>query len=230
MSLLHRQSLGQTVDSISEPLFFGRRIPESERKLVAPWIAHRQGLPGSYANTFAPTEKDTLVFHLFTGEAIRTRVGIAHILGEETCRVLSLLNVKDPFVAEALARAVSGLAGRIEEAQHHGGQQGFYCCGPCSAAFWRNLAGGLFPHSEEQLRQGLAMLMNLRAGGGKWRRFPFFYTCLVLTEIGPGLAKAEMQYAAPYWHRNLKKLSQTGSSTAQRRSAVGRRLLAICES
>ena len=148
-----------------------------------------------------------------------------HILGEESCRVLSLLGAKNRLVADALARAFRGLAGRVESAQKHGGRPGFYCCGPCSAAYWRNLANDLFPHSEEHLHQGLALLMKLRMGGGQWRRFPFFYTCLVLTEIGPRLAKFEMRYAAAYWQSNLKKLSLADSRTARRRAAVGQRLL-----
>jgi hypothetical protein len=229
MNYLNRQSLGLTLDAVSEALFFGRPMPVAERRAVAGWIAGRQGLAGSYADTFAPTEKDTLGIHLFTGEAIRTRVGIAHILGEESCRVLSLLGVKDRAVEDSLNRAVSGLAPRIEEWEQRENCLGFYCCGACSSAYWRTLAAGLLPRSDKRLRLGLARLAGLRNGGGKWRRFPFFYTCLVLTEIGPRLARAEMQYAARYWQRNLRKLSLAGTRTAQRRAAVGLKLLEMCE-
>ena len=53
--------------------------------------------------------------------------------------------------------------------------------------------------------------------------------CLALTEIGPGLARSEMQYAASYWRNNLKKLTASESSIARRRAAVGQRLLELCE-
>jgi hypothetical protein len=178
---------------------------------------------------FAPTEKDRLGIHLFTGEAVRTRAGIAHILGEESCRVLVLLGLSDPLVNEAVARAVRGLAARVDESEERGHCPGIYCCGACSAAYWRNLTAGLLPRSEELLRLGLAELKTLRAGGGKWRRFPFFYTSLVLTEIGPHLARDEMRYAAEYWRRNLKKFCLSEGSVSKRRAAVGKRLLELCE-
>lgn len=230
MRFLNHTSLSSTLDTVSEALYLKRPIPRAQCRAVAKWIAGRQGLSGAYADTFAPTEKDTLGVHLFTGETIRTRAGMSHILGEEACRVLHLLNIEDRQVQHALARAVRGLTTRIADAEVRGCPSGFYCCGACTAAYWRNLANGLLPRAEERLSAGLTELANLRSGGGKWRRFPFFYTCLVLTEIGPGLAKAEMQYAALYWQRNLKKLTLTEGRSAVRRAAVGHLLLELCES
>ncbi len=95
MNCLSRNSLYATLDSISELLFFKHQIPESQRVAAARWIASRQGLAGSYAGMFAPTEQDTLGIHLFTGEAVRSRAGVAHILGEEGCRILALLHVPE---------------------------------------------------------------------------------------------------------------------------------------
>ncbi|MGD0536474.1 MAG: hypothetical protein ABSC03_02385 [Verrucomicrobiota bacterium] len=229
MNCLDRNSLGSTLDSISESLFFEHPIPESQRVVAARWIAARQGLPGSYAGMFAPTEKDTLGIHLFTGEAIRSRARIAHILGEEGCRILTRLHVTDGQVQDSLNRAVRGMAARLAEAERRGYDTGTYCCGTCSAAYWRNLAINLLPRAEERLRLGLKELKNSRSGAGKWRRFPFHYTCLALTEIGPELAKSEMRYAAWYWRNNLKKLASAESSVARRRAAVGQRLLELCE-
>ena len=228
MNFLKRNSLYLTLDLVSESLFFKQPIPDSQRAAVANWIAGRQGLPGAYAGTFAPTEKDFRGIQLFTGEAVRSRVGTAHILGEECCRVLALLCVKNKLVKDALDRAVRGLSPRIAEWETTVGVPGLYCCGTCSAAYWRNLANGLLPRSEERLRLGLGELKKLRTDGGRWRRFPFFYTCLVLTEIGPCLAKDEMQYAAPYWQSNLKKLSAARERVSKRRTAVGQRLLGMC--
>ena len=229
MNYLNPSSLCSTLDSISESLFFKYPIPMSQRRAAAKWIASRQGLPGSYADMFAPTEKDTLGIHLFTGEAVRTRAGMAHILGEECCRVLFRLGVKDPPVKDALNRAVRGLAARLEEAERRGYGPGIYCCGTCSAAYWRTLAIRLLPRAGERLRLGLKELKQLRSGNGKWRRFPFYYTCLALTEIGPELAKSEMQYAALYWRNKLKKPASVESSVDRRRAVVGQQLLELCE-
>ena len=229
MSHLNRNSLCATLDCISESLFFKKNIPESQRIAAAKWIARRQGLPGSYANMFAPAAKDTSGIQLFTGEVVRTQAAIAHILGEESCRILTLLQVKDQQVRASLNRAVQGLVARLEEAERRGYCLGTYCCGTCSAAYWRNLAIGLLARAEERLRLGLNQLKRVRKDNGTWRRFPFLYTCLALTEIGPELAKSEMQYAALYWQKNLRRFSSSESCIARRRAAVGRRLLELCE-
>ena len=221
-------SLYSAIDSVSESLFFNRLISNSQRDAVANWIVGRQGLPDAYADMFAPTEKDTHGVCLFTGEAVRSRVGIAHILGEECCRVIALLDVRNRQVRNALDRAKSGLSQKIDQWETCRRSPGLYCCGTCSAAYWRNLAIGLLPRSEERLRLGLRGLRKLRTRDGRWRRFPFFYTCLVLTEIGPHLARDEMQYAAPYWQRNLNKLSTASGRVWKRRAAVGQRLLEMC--
>jgi hypothetical protein len=229
MSPLNRTSLCSTLDSLAESLFFQRRIPAAQRAVDAKWIASRQGLPGSYAGMFAPTEQDAQGIRLFTGEAVRSRVGIAHLLGEECCRILIALPLKDRNVQASLDRAVRGMSDRLEETDRRGLSTGIYCCGTCAAGYWRNLATGLFPRAEERLRTGLVGLKQLRCGDGQWRRFPFFYTCLALTEIGADRAQAEMQYAAERWVRILPRLSSAKDPFVQRRAAVGRRLLEMCE-
>lgn len=229
MSPRPNNSLGSKLDAVSESLFFEKALPPSHRLAAAKWIARRQGLPGSYAGLFAPTDRDAPGIRLFTGETVRSRVGIAHVLGEEGCRILTLLRVDDQLVQAALSRAIQGMTARLEDAEERGYSTGLYCCGTCSAAYWRNLALDLFPRSEERLRRGLDELKRLRTDDGRWRRFPFYYTCLALTEIGPGLAKIEMQYAAPGWRRILPRLSSADDATARRRAAVGQRLLELCE-
>jgi hypothetical protein len=228
MSHLDRNSLCSTLDGIAESLFFQRRIPESQRLAVARWVARRQGLPGAYAGMFAPTAQDTSGIHLFTGEAVRSRAGIAHLLGEEGCRIIATLQVKDPSVQGALSRAIQGMTARLEEAERRGQSTGVYCCGTCSAGYWRNLARNLFPHAEERLHRGLGRLKQLRREDGTWFRFPFFYTSLALTEIGGDLAKIEMRHAATHWEKILPRLSRSDDPISRRRAAVGQQLLALC--
>lgn len=229
MKLIVPESLAATLDAISESLFFGRKIPSAERLACAKWIASRQGMPGAYAGMFAPTELDRRGIHLFTGETVRSRAGISHHLGEESCRILAALQVKDQQVQSSLNRAVEGMSGRLAEAEQCGHSAAVYCCGTCSAGYWRNLANHLFPRAEERLRLGLAYIKQQRAGDGEWNRFPFYYTSLALTEIGPELAKAEMQYAAERWLKILPKLSRGTSTLSSRRATVGQRLLEMCE-
>lgn len=229
MNHLDRDSLGSTLDSLAEALFFHRELTASQRTAAARWIARRQGLPGAYAGMFAPTAADASGLRLFTGERVHSRVGIAHLLGEEACRILAALQVNDASVQAALDRAVQGMAERLEATARDGGSPGMYCCGTCSTGYWRNLANRLFPRAEERLRQGLVVLKAARSGDGRWHRFPFYHTSLALTEIGPDLAHAEMRYAATRWRRLLSRLSPARSATAARRLAVGQRLLELCD-
>jgi len=104
MKYIHQNSLAETIDSISEALFFGRDISRSEKEAAGKWLAARQGLPGSYANMFAPAKLDLQKgIRLFTGEQVYTRAGISHILGQETCRVLAKLNLKEKNIRKAWA-------------------------------------------------------------------------------------------------------------------------------
>ena len=75
--LITRTSLSQTVDAVNAALFEGRALAAAERSHVARWIAARQGLPGSYAGTFAgfPSERS---------RGIGTVYGRAHRIGFRT--------------------------------------------------------------------------------------------------------------------------------------------------
>ena len=127
MKLLHPQSLSETLSATSEALFFSEPIPCDERYRVAEWIAGRQGLPTSYSGMFAPTEKDFADgIRLFTGESITTGAATGHILGEETCRTLLLLKVDEPFVTNALERAIHSMDASLTASERHLSQPGFF--------------------------------------------------------------------------------------------------------
>jgi hypothetical protein len=55
--VINRTSLSQTVDALNAAQFDGRALTAAERRHAAQWIAARQGLPGSYAET-AGAERD----------------------------------------------------------------------------------------------------------------------------------------------------------------------------
>ncbi len=109
--LIHKTSLAATLDAYNEAVFFGNRVSPTERRELAVWLAGRQGLKGSYAGgtMFAPTSRDFKEgYRTFTGERITSGAGTSHQLGEETCRALTLLNVKLKFVSNALDAALVG--------------------------------------------------------------------------------------------------------------------------
>jgi len=127
MKLLDPQSLAGTIDAVSDALFFGRRISRSELHRVAEWLASRQGLPGSYAGMFAPTPRDhARGIRLFTGERISSGAATGHILGEEACRALLLLDADVPGARAALVRATRTMDNRLRQSESGRGQRGFF--------------------------------------------------------------------------------------------------------
>lgn len=225
--LIQRNSLWQTIDAVNAARFDDAEPTAAERKLAARFIADRQGLPGSYADTFAgfPDERRRGIV-VFTGERM-TSASARHILGEEACRALRSLRVRDRAVQTALERADAGLAACLERAAQdpRNTNPGTYCCGKCTVSLWRNLLSGGLDRREERLQRGVAHLRTLRAGDGEWRVFPFWYTVLALHEMEvPGAAK-ELAYAAPALERAARRTPST-NRTAQRRHALAQRALA----
>ena len=205
MKLVYSDSLGSTLDALDEAFFTGLTLTAAQREKAARWIAARQGLPHAYAGMPAPTEHDFETgMAVFTGERVRSGAGTAHILGEEACRVLILLRVREPEVREALKRATDGMLARLADSKRRGYPSGTYCCGICSCAFWRHLAAGGLSRNEERLAAGVKALKAHRLESGRWRRFPFFYTLLALTEIDPALTRPEMTFAAPVCERYIR--------------------------
>jgi len=226
MKIISPNSLSETLDALNEAFFHGRPVPKSERQRAAKWIASRQGKPGSYADMFAPTEKDFKAgIMLFTGDRLRTRAGTAHILGEEACRALILLNVSVPSVRDALRRATVGMMDRLGPVS--GPRAGKYCCGTCTCAYWRHLAVGGLEHRDRRLAAGMKILKSHRDGTGRWKVFPFYYTLLALSEIDLPSAVGEMRYAAPSCERIAKRPARD-DRIAHRRRLLAERILAKC--
>jgi hypothetical protein len=127
MRLLNSRSLAGTIDATSDALFFGKRIPAAEARRVARWLAGRRGLPGSYAGMFAPTARDFANgIRLFTGERISSGAATGHILGEEACRVLLLLDADVEEASEELARAMRSMDRRLAQSESGRGRRGFF--------------------------------------------------------------------------------------------------------
>jgi hypothetical protein len=227
MGLVRTSSLAATVDAIGEAVFFGKLPAKAERREAARWIASRQGLRGSYGGMFAPTEKDFAEgVRMFTGERIATGAGVGHILGEEACRALLVLDAGDATAADALKRATDGMLALLERHYAEGRGSGTFCCGKCSVSLWRHLAAGGLNQRRRRLADGMARLNEHRDGKGRWRVFPFHYTVLALTEIGPA-ARAELRYAAAMCER-LAGRKGGGDKYACRRRSVAERALALC--
>jgi hypothetical protein len=66
---------------------------------------------------------------------------------------------------------------------------------------WRNLLAGGLDRREERLRRGALHLRSMHDGEHGWRKFPFWYAVLALSEMDNREAKAELKYAAPALER-----------------------------
>ncbi len=127
MKVLNSRSLAGTIDAVNDALFFERRIPRGDVRKVAEWLAGRRGLPGSYAGMFAPTPRDFAHgIRLFTGERISSGAATGHILGEEACRALLLIDADVPAAREALARATRSMDKRLGQSESGRGRRGFF--------------------------------------------------------------------------------------------------------
>lgn len=228
MKLIHPHSLAATLDAVEEAFFLGRPLAVAQRQQVARWIAGRQGLPGSYAGMFAPGSQDWDGIAVFTGEMIATRAGVSHILGEEACRALIRLGTTQASVRNRLALATQGMLNRLQPSGVSSRSiRGMYCCGICSVAMWRHLMVGGLSESQRRLVAGMKELKVHRDGCGRWRRFPFWYTLLALSEINLPGARTEMRYAAPHCERYLRRACHNGKYT-QRRRFVAERIMGKC--
>ena len=224
--LINRTSLSQTIDAINAAHFDDRALTATERGEAARWIAARQGLPRSYAGTFAgfPAERSTGIV-TFTGERI-TSASARHILGEEASRALRLLRVRDSRVTRALEAADEGLMQCLERAaqRQRTSNPGLFCCGKCSVGLWRNVLAGGLDRREERLRRGALHLQSVRDGKLGWRKFPFWYTVLALSEMDSAAANAELKYATPALERAAGR-AVPSARYARRRHQLATRVL-----
>ena len=114
-------SLARIVDEINQSSFDGKTLNDSRRNEVAVEIASTVGKPGSYGGMFAPSDSDfEFGVRTFTGEPLRSRAGVGHVLGEEACRSLILLNAPHPAAKAALVQATHGMLQRLRLSEARG--------------------------------------------------------------------------------------------------------------
>ncbi len=125
--MIEKESLAKTLDAVNDINFYGKPLSDADRKRTAKWIAGRQGIPKSYADMFAPTKQDFEEgIRLFTGEKVTSGAATGHILGEEGCRALHLLEVKEEGVQTALRRASEGMLKRLVQSEEEGRKPGMF--------------------------------------------------------------------------------------------------------
>lgn len=227
MKIINSKSLSKTLDNLNQLLFYNEKFSDKERTEAAGWIAGRQGLKGSYGNIlFAPTENDFKGIKLFTGDKLTSKASIAHILGEESLRALQILNPKNKGVNKTILEAKTGLNKILKNNYYLGNPFGTFCCGKCTAALWRNLSAEGATKNNNFFENGIKYLKSLRDGKGKWKRFPFFYTLLALTDINLPSAEEELIYASGICKKYLNR-KITDDVYVKRKREIAERVLKL---
>jgi hypothetical protein len=218
--VVHSNSLAATLDAANAVLFAGRKLPPGQQEELARWLAGRQWQAGPYAGLFAPTEADYQEgVRLFTGEPLRTKLAARSVLSAEAARLLALLGLPGEWTAGPLRRVRVPL---LQACYAQGCAVGE--CAHAQVALMRYLALGEIDDAEQRLAAHLLVLVQHRDGRGRWKRFPFYYTLLTLSEIDLAAALAELRYAAPAAERCLERSPADGPLARRRRLAVQRAL------
>jgi hypothetical protein len=225
MAILDTGSLIGTVDAFNQAVFLG--LPwKGEARALVKWLGERLGAPRGYAESFALTDEDWgREFRLFTGEPITTRAGRAHIMAQETTRLLAVIHQATGRDCPARLESEERLGARIfDREKSTATRDGMYCCGPCSIAFWRCVAAGGYARQPDIMPLALVSLARHRDGKGGWRRFPFYYTLSLLAELGPRRAGEEIDYCSRNLERRRLMLERRADRFSSRRLKIVERL------
>jgi hypothetical protein len=225
-----QNSLAAVIDEVNEAYFINRTLSKGDRLRLARHIAARQGQSHAYAATFALFEHEIKRgISLFTGDRA-TNASAKHIAGEEACRALRLLDVEDKQVAAALGRATENLlqclarSENAQEAKAFGRNPGLFCCGRCTVGMWRHLTVGGLDRNEERLQRGLRVLPRFHLNGGRFSRFPFWYTDSALIEIDLPESRKELKRMSASLERAAAHSAGAEPYAARRRKMARRAL------
>jgi hypothetical protein len=186
------ESLTQLLERAAAALQRGRPAVALTRRALVRSLLDRQIRTGRKAGLFAASLADWECGpRLWTGEPIRTKLAAEHVLSQEAARLLCRLGGDDPAVRQSVAAAAARLAGTCYAVQH-------CTIGECATSFIgyvRFLATAVGDDAHAEIAPRIHTLSQHRLGDGRWKRFPLFYTALVLSELRLPAAKDELLYA-----------------------------------
>ena len=213
--ILDSDSLQETLWRLEEARYGFRSKSDANVSEALDWILSRQGLPESYRNRlFAPTEQDFRQgLRLLTGEQIRTRAALMHILGEEALRATIIWGHK---FSQPVKKALQ-MFDHIHEAAHNSGR---YCCYKCTIAFLRALTVVKPIDWNKTLTKGLSEIRKARTDNGRWKGYPFYYTLLMLSELDLPSAYDELEHAHKAAEKLINKYAGNDRTTRFRRIAL----------
>lgn len=215
--------LASAVDCANEIIFYQKSTtPQEKKRLVNCFLSHQRRI-GAHAGLFAPSDEDLAAgIRLFTGERLHTHLGPRNVLSAETVRACLLLGLQASPINGNLKQARLKLSGSCFAAQ--------YCvlgeCAHSAVGFMRLLASDSDHDAMQRLSHHIKVLSSLRNGKGGWKRFPYYYTLLALSEINLTAAVEELRYAVPMFEKSIKRQSLLEPKFIRRRQQLLKNVLA----
>jgi hypothetical protein len=206
-----RDDLAGELDWAQGEFFFGRDLPAGRRDRLVQRLLDAQVRAGPRAGLFDPGTAAGPA-HLFTGEPIRTRLAWVNLFTQESARTLGQLGGLDPAVQGALQVTADALSHTCYALRH-------CTVGECAISF---IGYVRFLHSIDAGRASsevawrMQTLSRQRTLDSRWKRFPFYYTLLVLLELDGVAAQAELEFARAACLRALRARVSDAAITARR--------------
>ena len=218
--MANRKSLSREIDRANAALFAGRVIPAAESANLTAWLLEQQVRTGRNAGAFAPTVAELQFgIRLYTGEAVRTKLATWNVLTAEAARLLVLLSGgeggNDVEVRAAIERARSWLDVSCFVTRD-------CVIGECAHSLASHLRLMSACDEAALLVRRVNILRQHRDGKGRWRRFPFYYTVMVLSETICEAARSELRYAVPACQRVRTRHTDDETYGARRRALLER--------
>ena len=152
---------------------------------------------------------------LITGEKLSTKLAVNNILATQKARILALKTLQS---AEEIAKR-EGLELWLNK-QCFSSFCGSGECRHASMAYVRYLVALGDDTSISKADRFVQELSKYRDGKGRWKGFPFYYTLLVLKELGTEKTKEERAYALAARERALKRINSNDEFSEIRESVL----------
>jgi hypothetical protein len=186
--LVDRNSLYRTVQNAARFLYQGGILTEDDQDLLVDHILNHQNRYKGFL--FYPTilEREDGI-RLISGETPRTRLLANNSVELETLRLLALLGQERASVLEVFSEADLRLKEQCFAGVCLTGE-----CPAASIAYLRYLTARDPYQYAAEIRHGLEIVKQNRSGNGRWKKFPFRFTLLWLTDLPLDFSGEELEY------------------------------------
>ena len=182
------ESLGQLVERLNQLEWEQSFLMTAERQKIVEYLLHFYTGHQKYLGFELAQADFRHGARLFTGERLRTQLGLNYVLSLEICRQFRMM---DGFTVET-GEILEAVEKRLQKLCFVNNDCTLGECAYCGLAFWRYLLVSGRPDRDARVRRYLDVLRTHRDGNGRWKQFPFYFTLLVLFETKNPQADEEL--------------------------------------